>query len=344
MVLALLHPGVLNPRAQAQLYHGIVDKLKSTPGITHAALSSALPFLAQDSQYPFKIPGRDLSRDPFVEGDRIRGMARRVTPDYFTTLGVRILRGRAFSDSDADGTEPVVVIDEGLADRYFKGEDPLDRHIQFAQQPARIIGVAASIRQLEPGSVVERPLFYLPLYVHPINYAGILLRGSGDLGQAMREAVRSVDSTQAIFAAQPLEERVRVLLAPKRVTAWLLAFFAGAALFLSALGLYGVISYSVSQRVPEIGVRMALGAQASQVTRLVLSQGLQLAAAGAAIGLLGATAAARVLTRQLFQVGVFDPVAFGGTAALLICVAAAASWLPARRAAAVDPLIALRRD
>jgi putative ABC transport system permease protein len=271
-------------------------------------------------------------------------MARRITPDYFSTLGVRITSGRGFTDGDVKSTEPVLIVDQSLAARYFPNQDAVGRHLHLGRRPHRIIGVAASIRQLEPGITIERPLFYLPMYADPIHYAAFLLRGTGDLGQALRGAVQSVNPTLAVFNTQPLEERVQTLLAPRPLIAWVLTFFAGSALFLAALGLYGVISYSVSQRVQEIGIRMALGARAGQVVRLVLGHGLRLALAGAALGLIGAIAVSRALARQLFQVGVLDPVAFGGMALLLIVVAAAASWLPARRAASVDPLIALRRE
>ena len=326
------------------LYRAVVDRLKATPGITSAAAASAVPFLGNESRYGFTIPGRDLTGDPFLDQDRIGGMARRITPDYFSTLGVRITTGRAFTDGDIKGGEPVLIVDEALAKRYFPNQDAVGQHLQLGRRPHRIIGVAASIRQLEPGITIERPLFYLPMYADPIHYAAFLLRGNGDLGQALRGAVQSVNPTLAVFNAQPLEERVHTLLWPRQIMAWVLTFFAGSALFLAALGLYGVISYSVSQRVQEIGIRMALGARASQVVQLVLGQGLRLALAGATLGLIGGIAVSRALARQLFQVGFLDPVAFGGMALLLIAVAAAASWLPARRAASVDPLIALRRD
>jgi putative ABC transport system permease protein len=337
-------PGDGTPERHAQFFRAVADRLKATPGITDAAISSAIPFLSTDTRYGFAIPGRDLSGDPFFEDGQIAGMARRITRDYFSTLGVRITSGRGFTDSDVKGSEPVLIADEALAARYFPRQDAVGQHLHLGRKPHRIIGVAASIRQMQPGTATERPLFYLPMYADPVGYGGFLVRGTGNLAQTLREAVQSVNPSLALFNAQPLEERVHALLWPRQVVAWVLTFFAGSALFLAALGLYGVISYSVSQRVQEIGVRMALGARASQVVRLVLGQGLRLALLGSALGLIGAIAVSRALARQLFQVGVLDPVAFGGMALLLIAVASAASWLPARRAASVDPLIALRRE
>ena len=344
MTAELELPRGREPERDAQFHRAIVERLKNTPGVTHAAIASALPLLGNESRYPFSIPGRDLTGDPFVDSGQVMAMARRVSPGYFATLGVRLLTGRGFGEGDVRTGEPVIVIDEALAARYFAGVDAVGQHLNLGRRPHRIIGVAASIRQLQPGIVIERPLFYLPMYADPIPYAAFLLRGSGDLGRAVREAVRAEDPGLAVFNAQPLEERLSVLLAPKQIAAWLLAFFGGAALFLAALGLYGVISYSVSQRTQEIGVRMALGARTDQVSRLVLGQGLRLALFGVALGLAGSLVVSRALTRQLFQVGTVDPWAFGGMAILLLAVAAAASWLPARRAANVDPLVALRRE
>ena len=303
-------PGSGTAEQHAQFFRTVVDRLKATPGVTDAAISSAVPLLGNESRYNFTIPGRDLSGDPFLDVDRIAGMARRVTPDYFSTLGVRITSGRGFTDGDVKGSEPVLIADEALAARYFPRHDAVGQHLQLGRRPHRIIGVAASIRQLEPGITLERPLFYLPMYADPNAYAAFLLRGTGNLSQILRETVQAVNPGLAVFNAQPLEERVYTLLAPRRITAWVLTFFAGSALFLAALGLYGVISYSVSQRVHEIGIRMALGARAEQVTRLVLGQGLRLALLGAALGLLGAIAVSRAVARQLFQVGVLDPSGF----------------------------------
>ena len=328
----------------AQFHRAVVDRLLATPGVTAAASTSALPLLGGESRYPLSIPGRDLTGDPFVEKGRIMAMSRRVSPGYFAALGVRVLSGRSFTDGDVASSEPVLMVDEEFASRYFPGEDAVGRFLALGKKEHRIVGVAARVRQLEPGIVVARPLFYMPMYASPVPYAGFVLRGSGDLARALREAVAGVNPTLAVFNAQPLEERVYSLLSPQRIAAWLLAFFAASALFLAALGLYGVISYAVSQRTQEIGIRMALGARTDQVVRLVLSQGLRLALIGVAVGMLGALAVARALARQLANISEFDPVAFGGMAALLLVVAAAASWFPARRAAKVDPLVALRRE
>lgn len=336
------------PARVAQFHRAVMERLRTTPGVTHAAISSHTPLLAGDERYTFTIPGRDHSGDPFADdgGARVAGMARRITPEYFATLGVTVLAGRAFTDNDVAASEPVIMVDERLARRYFGSPGAaVDQHMLLGSRRLhRIVGVAAPVRQSEPGIEIERPLFYLATYADPIPYAVFLVRGSGDLGQAIRQAVFAVDPSLAVFNAQPLEERLRVHLAPKRMAAWLLGFFAAAALFLAALGLYGVISYSVSQRTQEIGVRVALGARASEVVRLVMGDGLRLALIGTAIGLAGAVGVARAVARQLYRVGPLDPVAFAVTAGLLMGVAVLASWLPARRAARVDPLVALRRE
>lgn len=336
------------PERVGLFHRAVLDRLQATPGVTHAAIASAFPLLGGDTRYPFSIPGRDATSDPFYEraAGNIAGIERTVSPDYFATLGVPLLAGRAFTGSDSAISEPVVIADHGLALRYFGSPAAaIGQYLQFGpKRQARIVGVVPRIRQTEPGVDVERPLFYLPMFAAPIPYAAFVVRGTGDLGFAIRQAVHAVNPALAVFNAQPLDERLGRALAPKRIAAWLLSFFAGAALFLAALGLYGVISYSVSQRTQEIGIRMTLGARASEVVRLIMADGLRLALAGAALGLAGAVLVARALARQLYRVGPFDPVAFAGTAAVLIAVAGLASWLPARRAARVDPLVALRRD
>lgn len=328
------------PERVARFWRAVMEQLMAQPGVTHAALASALPLTAGDERYTFTIPGRDLTSEPFFDGDRIAGAATRITPGYFATLGVRLLAGAEF---DAASGEFTVIVDEALAARYFP-RGAVGEHLQLGSRLVRIAGVAPAIRQTLPGLGVNRPRFYLPMYHDSVPYGAFLVRGSGDLAQAVRLAVRDVDPALAVYSAQPLEERVYKFLAVKRIAAWLLAFFGAAALFLAALGLYGVISYSVSRRTQEIGVRMALGARNAQIVRLVVSQGLWLAGMGAVLGLGGSVLVARAIARQLYRVPPFDPVSFGGMAALLMAVAVLASWIPARRAARVNPVVALRRD
>lgn len=336
------------PERIALFHRAVMERLQATPGVSHAAAASSYPMLGGESRHAFSVPGRDSAGDPFYDrmAGNIGGLARIVTPGYFATLGVPLLAGRAFDGTETEAGERVLIADEGLAVRYFGSPvAAIGQYLLFGgKRQARIVGVAPRVRQTEPGLDIGRPLFYLPMFATPVPYGAYLVRGAGDLGMAVRQAVHAVDPTLAVFNAQPLDERLRVLLAPRRIAAWLLAFFAGAAVFLAALGLYGVISYAVSQRTSEIGIRMTLGARPADVVRLIMADGLRLALIGAMLGLAGAVVVARALARQLYRTGPFDPVAFAGMAALLLAVAALASWLPARRAARVDPLVALRRE
>ncbi|MCC6538607.1 MAG: ABC transporter permease [Bryobacterales bacterium] len=324
----------------AQLWRSVLERLTAQPGVTGAALAGAAPLSGGDVLYPFLIPGRDLTGDPFYADGRIAGAATRITPGYFATLGVAMRAGREFDGSP----EQVAVVDEALAARYFP-RGAVGEYLQLSPtRTLRIVGVAPTVRQTLPGLDANRPRFYLPMLADAIPYAAFLVRGSGNLGRAIRTAVRDADPSLAVYSAQPLEERVHKFLAVKRIAAWLLAFFGAAALFLAALGLYGVVSYSVSRRTQEIGIRMALGARAQEIERLVVAQGLWLASAGALLGLGGAMLVGRAIARQLYRVPPFDPVSFGGMAALLMAVAVLASWIPARRAARVNPVVALRRE
>jgi putative ABC transport system permease protein len=276
-----------------------------------------------------------------------------VTPGYFHTMGIPLIDGRDFTARDnSRGAPPVIIVNESLArhlwPEYPKGVDPIGRHVKEAYDKAvgwmEVVGIAADIREggLASPAVAE---FYVPCAVHPPQTAYLAVRTQGDplhFTGAIRAQVAAVDPDQAISEVRILEEVFQETMGQRRLTMQLLGLFAGVALLLAAIGIYGVIAYSVAQRKQEVGIRRALGAQQSDILRLVLWQGLGLALAGVAIGIGGAFAITRVMAGLLFEVSATDPGTFIGIAVLFIFVALLASILPARRAGRIDPMSALR--
>jgi predicted permease len=331
-------PGAAAEERRARFHRLVVERLKAVPGVSHAAAAVRIPFMGGDVLSPFQIVGRTAA-DQWIQAG-----SSRVSPDYFATLGVPVLRGRTFSDGDTFGSEPVALIDDALSRQYFAGQDPFGQFLRFGGKNHRIVGVVGSIKYTAAAVDRNRPMFYMPMFAEGLPYGTYLLRVAGD-SQAMQNAIRqAVDPGQADYNVQPLEAAVSMAMMQPRIAAALLSAFSVIALFLAALGLYGVINYSVAQRTQEIGVRLAVGAQTREVLMLVVLQGLRLAIAGVVLGLAGSFALARVLTRELFHVSAVDPAAFGVTCAVLLSTALLASWLPARRAARVDPVIALRHE
>ena len=271
---------------------------------------------------------------------------RRVTPGYFRTVGLPLVRGRLIRDSDATSAAPVLVINEAAARRFFPGADPLGAQIKFWGAARTVVGVVANER-FHGLAEAPPPGIYLPLAQAPsINGAGVLLvRTAGDpiaLAASVRSALRHLDPALAVFGLETLDETVSRSVSERRFTMLLLGLFAALALVLAAVGIHGVLSYGVARRTHEIGVRMALGAQPARVVQLVLREGMILAVAGLAIGLAGALALSRLLASLLFGVGPTDPPTFVAVSLLLLAVALAASYIPARRATKVDPVVALR--
>jgi putative ABC transport system permease protein len=280
-----------------------------------------------------------------------------VTPGYFETMGMRVLRGRPITDRDIAGSPPVVVVNQTLVNRYFPGQDPIGKRLEIAfDDPPNwreIVGVVADVHSagLDQDTPVQA---YTAYFQNPDLIAvslpapfTVLARTTGNpaaLGSAMKAAILNVDRAQPVFAVQPMTDIVSQNVAQRRFSLVLLAFFAVSALFLAALGLYGVMSYVVTQRTSEIGIRMALGARPAQVLLLVERQGMLLVLAGLTIGIAGGLLLMRLMTSLLFRVSPSDPFALLAGAVTLIAVSVVACYLPARRAARVDPLIALRYE
>ena len=274
---------------------------------------------------------------------------RDVTPDYFATMRIPLLEGRAFSEHD-DGDHPrVVVIDRTFAQRFFRGQDPVGKHLQLpdSTQPAwEIVGVVGPV--LDKGLDQQpQPTIYLPSLQNPNQTMTLVVRTalpSSAILPEIKNAIWRVDKDQPIFNVRAMDEIIAGITSAQRVAFLTLDAFAFLALTLAAIGIYGVTSYAVMQRIHEIGVRVALGARRGDILALVVFGGIKLAGAGVLIGLVASFGLTRLMASLLFGVSATDPLTFAGVAALLFAVALLACYIPARRAAKVDPMAALRYE
>jgi putative ABC transport system permease protein len=334
--------------ATPRLLQPMLDRVRHLPGVRSAGLITMLPIQDAWTNGSYAVVGRPApppGQEPLAE-------ERAVSPGLFATLGIPILRGRDFTDRDGGPGVRLAIVNEALARQQFPGENPVGRQLQVLETgpPHTIIGVIGNVRQ---AGLDQAPL--------PEIYASYVQEGAegwfGDavlvvrtavppasVAAAVRGAVRGVDPSLPLFKVETMEEVIAKSLAGRRLNLWLLGIFAGIALVLSAAGLYGVISYLVAQRTREIGVRIALGAQTRDVIGLVMRQGTRLTAVGIGLGLLAALAFTRVLEGLLYGVSARDPFTFSAVAALLAAIALLATWLPARRAARVDPILAIRNE
>jgi putative ABC transport system permease protein len=337
-------------RKRDTFFRQLVPRLEDLPGVRNAAMAMLLPTTNWIRTNILSVEGRpDL--DPNEASSY--AVVQSVTPAYFSTLGIPRLRGRGFTARDnAPGAPPAITINESLARRlwpdYPRGENPIGMHIMEAYDKAvgwmEVIGIVADIHEGGLGSNMV-PELYLPCAVHPPQTAFLLVRTESDplrLTNALRGQVLAVDHDQSLSEIRTMDDVLESTLGQRRMTMLLLGVFATAALLLSLVGIYGVIAYSVAQRTREVGIRRALGAQHGDILRLVLGQGLGLTLAGVALGIGGALALTRVMERLLFHVSATDPATFVAIALLLVVVALAASYIPARRAARIDPMAALR--
>jgi putative ABC transport system permease protein len=328
---------------------GLLDRLRSLPGVDAVgATVYGMPFSGQVNVLDFTVVGRPPR--PVGQEESMRVAA--ATPDYFRTMGIRILRGRAFSPRDRNGAPPVTVINQAAARRYFPNEEPVGHRLDLGmrvdgvRQGGEIVGVVADFKQDALEQKVE-PQLFVPFDQVPMESLGVVLRSSADpqvVAAAVQAKVRELDPDLPVYGLQPMTEAVAAATSQSRFYVLLLGGFAMIALVLAAVGIYGVIAYAVRQRTQEIGIRMALGASRDGVLRMVVGQGMALALMGAAAGLAGAFVAARGLRSLLFEVSASDPATYAGVALVLVAVAAVASYLPARRAARTEPSLALRGE
>jgi putative ABC transport system permease protein len=337
----VLPPGAVYKSDAQRLafYDAVLGRAAALPGVKQAALTSVLP-LSGDSDMDFVIEGRPAPAPP----DANITWYRVVSANYFATVEIPLKRGRFFTDREA---EPTIVVNESMAKRFWPNEDALGRRVRFGgeKEPwATIVGIVADVhvRGARGKDVVET---YIPYWHFPEGGINLVLKTAGDPGamaEPMRRAVKDVDPGIAVSSIATMDQTVAESIGESRFYALLVAIFAGLALVLAAVGIYGVMSYAVAQRTQEIGVRLALGAGGRQIFGLVVGETLKLAAVGLALGLAGAIGLGKAIGGMLFGVPAVDLATLAGTAALLVAVAFLASYVPARRAMRIDPMVALR--
>jgi putative ABC transport system permease protein len=316
-----------------------LERVRALPGVEAAATVFPLPLSGMQAATAFRIEGR-----PAPAAQTISAGYRLISPDFFKTFRVPLVKGRLLLESDGAKAPPVVVVNESLARNYFANEDPLGKRITTGDVTRVIVGVVGDVKHSALDEEAK-PEIYFPIAQDPPIFMSLTVRASGDPMQmvaAVRGQVWAGDKDQPITNIGTMERLMAKSVAPRRFNLLLLGVFALVGLALAGLGLYGVMSYTVTQRTREIGVRMALGAQTGDVLRLVIGEGMKLALIGALLGLGGALALTRLLKTLLFDVSATDPLTFIVIAAVLIIVALLACWIPARRAARMDPLVSLR--
>lgn len=323
------------------LHATVLERARALPGVRSAALAAVHPLDAGFTN-SWSVVGREAE-----SGDWPEISVRQVTPGYFPTLGIRLLRGRLLEESDDAAAPGVGVINETAAKRFFAGRDPLGQVIQiWGRVRWRIVGVIADER-IHGVTEAAPPALYLPFAQAPGASGVLLVRTAGDparLANPLRRAIWAVDPGLAVYGVEPLQATLVASVAQRRFTMLVLGAFAAVALLLALVGVHGVLSYTVSQRGAEMGIRMALGATRRDVVALVLRGGIGLALLGTALGIVAALAGTRLLASLLYGVGTLDPLTFLAVPAAVLAAAALASWLPARRATKADPVVALRAE
>jgi predicted permease len=331
------------PEERLAFFRAVLEHTKQIPGVTMAAAATPLPYSGQVAG-SFNIEGHVSDGAEPAPHAGIRW----ASPDYFATLGISLKEGRAFTSFDTIGSDPVTIVDEMLARRYWPNESPIGKRIRRTTSRSpwmTIVGVVGHVRDTHLAADNSTSAYYLPLFQQPPPEVGLVMRARvepASLESALLRAVAAVDPLQPVAQLKTMDERVSATLGPRRFAVVLLTFFAGTALFLAALGMYGVISYNVGQRTNEIGLRMALGADARGVRLMVMRETLTLAGLGVLLGLGGTVLLTRTLTGILYGIAPTDPVSFVAATACLLTVAALASYLPARRASRIDATVALR--
>jgi putative ABC transport system permease protein len=339
------------PQDRYQFFDRLVERARSLPGVRSAAAASFLPVSGGGSIIHFNITGRP----PKSPHEFVAAGYRTITPNYLETLGVPLLQGRLFTRADDEKSPAVVLINATMAHTFFPNENPLGKRLQLGALPEQevptmeIVGVVGDVHfglGTDPQAEMYLPYRQADLLL-PVFQLSVVMRTAGDPAlqtPALRSALAEIDPNQPLVKVRTMEENMATTVAQPRFRTWLIGILAMLALVLAAVGVYGVMSYTVTQRTSEIGVRVALGAQPRDVFRIIVGEGLRLALFGVGVGLVAALVLTRLLQSFLFGVSAYDPLTFIAVSLLLTLVAVAASYLPARRATHVDPMIALRYE
>jgi putative ABC transport system permease protein len=346
MRLALPEAKYSEPRRQRDFYERLLNRIAAAPGAKAAGAINFLPLSGTGNQRSFLIEGKP---EP-----KLNVGFRMVSPDYFRAIGVPLRAGRLIDDRDRENAPRVAVVNETFARVFLADEDPLGKRIKLgsAQGPFPWLTIAGVVGDVKHGGLdgETRPEMYVP-YLQPLLSGWnvppmfLVVRSESEpssLISAVRGVVKELDRDQPVYGVASMEQLLSRSTAPRRFNMTLLAVFAALALILAGIGVYGVMAYAVTERTRDIGIRMALGAQASDALKLVISQGMRLTLVGIALGLMGAFALTRLMKNLLFDVRPTDPMTFIAIALLLTFVALLACWIPARRATKVDPMVALR--
>jgi len=331
-------------------YNQVLERVKNLPGVVSAGFTTSVPLVWKGGSNNISLEGRQPE-----PGVKWTANHRQVSSGYFQAIGMALKQGRLFTDQDNEHAMPVAIINETMAQQYWPGENPLGKRFKMGGPNSdatwmTIVGIVADVRQMSTDAPT-RPEMYMPYsqipYYSLFAPRDLVIRTTlapTSLVPAVRQAIHEVDPNEPVSDIRTLAEVLQQETAQRRVGMILLAVFAGLALLLASLGIYGVLSYFVVQHIPEIGVRMALGAQRKDVLKLIIGKGMKLVLAGIAIGLAGSFALTRLIKSLLFGISAFDPLTFVAVAALLMLVALLACYLPARRATRVDPMVALRYE
>jgi predicted permease len=332
----------------ARFYDQLSAALAALPGVESAGIGSDLPWTGYDDNSSFNIEGKQ----PAPHED-FHGRYHAASEEYFRALGIPLLHGRFFSEGDTKDAPQVMVINRAMATRDWQQEDVVGKRITFEDHPAgkdwiTIVGVVGDVKD-RPNSPEAEPAFWWPVAQATSNFPemSIAVRSTGDAGtlaDLVREQVRRLDPTLAVANLRSMDRIADAGISVPRFAFFLVGLFAGLAMLLAAIGTYGVIAYSVSQRIPEFGLRLALGAQPGGLLRLVLAQAMRLAVSGVALGLVVALALSRLLQGLIYNVSAADPLTFAAVGGMVLAVALLACYIPARRATRTDPMVALRAE
>jgi predicted permease len=340
-----------SPRRLAYFEESLA-RVQALPGVQSVSLTTFPPLGGPQIRMFLEIEGRPPSEpgnEPIVETNHI-------SPDYFQTMGIPLLLGRTFTTEDRAGTPKVVVINETLARRFFANEYPIGKRLLMGQTPQTIVGVVSDVYDLGLDQEVHPEVYFPYMQMPNFEWMKLAVRVASSkhrpadplslagLAASIRNQVSAIEPNEPVNQIVTMDESLSNSVAGRRFQMFLLGVFAAVALIIAIVGIYGVISYAVSQRTHEIGIRMALGAQASDVLRMVIWRGMSLALIGVTVGLAAALALTRVMKNLLFEVSATDPATFALIALLLVGVALIASYIPARRATKVDPLLAIRHE